>query len=283
MKRTILILLLSGLVLSIFAFAHSVQARVAIGSRSDEVKAIQEILKSDPEIYPEGYVTGYFGSLTEKAIKKLQKRCGLPETGIVDEATEKCLFPVFEIKVVSPNGGEVWERNQIQTIQWDVIETTTPSSGGIKPYPFWKKASIDLFRRVAKTIPCPPGETCNIEETVFVRHIATVDLFDKVYSWNITNDIKNGKDYVIRISSGKGIIPIVLEKEVLKQEEIWPVPPKPTWIKWDESDRTFEITGEITPECPTCPVCPNSEEIIASLTRIIEELQKLIASLRTSR
>ena len=107
MKQRILILLLSGLVLSVFAFAHPAQARVAIGSRSDEVKAIQEILKSDPEIYPEGYVTGYFGSLTEKAIKKIQKRCGLLETGIVDEATEKCLFPVFEIKVVSPNGGEV--------------------------------------------------------------------------------------------------------------------------------------------------------------------------------
>ena len=81
MKKAFLIYLIVTLFLGFFFVVFPSQARVAIGSRSDEVKIIQEILKSDPQIYPEGYVTGYFGAFTEKAIKKLQKKCGLPETG----------------------------------------------------------------------------------------------------------------------------------------------------------------------------------------------------------
>lgn len=43
------------------------------GMRGEDVTLLQEFLATDPEIYPEGYVTGYFGKLTEKAIKKFQK------------------------------------------------------------------------------------------------------------------------------------------------------------------------------------------------------------------
>ncbi len=44
------------------------------GDIGEEVKQLQEFLKSYPEIYPEGLVTGYFGPLTEKAIKKFQEK-----------------------------------------------------------------------------------------------------------------------------------------------------------------------------------------------------------------
>lgn len=290
MKKINSTLLLFALILTFLGLGWVASARVAIGSRSDEVKEIQEILKTDPDIYPEGYVTGYFGSLTEKAIRKLQKRCGLPETGELDDATEKCIYPIdYKVKVAYPNGGEVLDRNTIQTIKWEVIE---PGVSAQEIKPFWPKASIDLFRRVAITMPCAPGETCEpVEKSVFVKHIATVNLFDQTYSWKITPDISNGTGYAIRISLGKKIVTVwyreIIGQSLPSASEIWPQPAPPivvppSQIIWDESDGTFEITGEITPECPTCPVCPNSEEIIASLTRIIEELQKLIASLRTS-
>ena len=190
--KKISVLLLLSLVLTSIGFSYIADARgVAIGSRSDEVKNIQEILKEDSGIYPEGYVTGYFGPLTEKAIKKLQKRCGLPETGELDDATEKCIYPInYKVTVVSPNGGEVWDKNTIQTIKWEITEPTTT----VKP--FWPKASIDLFKRV--TSSCPASETtCTQTETsVFVRHIATVNLSDKSYSWKINSSIANSKDYV---------------------------------------------------------------------------------------
>ena len=57
------------------------------GMTSEEVKKLQEILATDPDIYPEGHITGYFGSLTEKAVKRLQKKMCLEEVGIVGPKT----------------------------------------------------------------------------------------------------------------------------------------------------------------------------------------------------
>jgi peptidoglycan hydrolase-like protein with peptidoglycan-binding domain len=63
------------------------KVQLAPGSESDDVKTLQRILKSDPMIYPEGLVTGYFGSLTEKAVMRFQEKHGLKATGRVDETT----------------------------------------------------------------------------------------------------------------------------------------------------------------------------------------------------
>jgi len=288
MIKKISVLFLLSLIITSLAFSYIADAKgVAIGSRSDEVKSIQEILKEDSDIYPEGYVTGYYGPLTEKAIKKLQKKCGLPETGELDDATEKCIYPVnYKVTVVSPNGGEVWNKNTIQTIKWDVTEPDITIQS-IKPV--WPKASIDLFRKVAVTVPCAPtATTCPpVEQSVFVKHIATVNLFNKSYSWKVKSDIPNSKDYIIRISIGKNIASLWRwEKDqgnLPSSSEVWPSTTPSTWINWDESNGVFEITGTISPECPTCPVCPSTqklEQAIAILQNMIAELQKAIALLK---
>ena len=293
MIKKVFIVFLLAIVITSVGFSYIADARgVAIGSRSEEVKAIQEILKEDSDIYPEGYVTGYYGSLTEKAIKKLQKRCGLPETGELDDATEKCIYPInYKVTVVSPNGGEVWDRSTIQTIKWDVTEPEV-SIQNIRP--IWPKASNDLFKRVKSIIACPPCPTgaecfCNPNEeiSVFVKHIATVNLFDKSYSWKVASDIPNSKDYVVRISIGKNIAPLWRweNNEVIQPPatDIWPSPVPPTGMNWDESDKVFEIIGTITPGCPTCPTYPSNqklEQAIIILQNMIAELQKAIALLK---
>lgn len=66
------------------------------GVASDEVRDIQELLATDPSIYPEGYTTGYFGPLTREAIKRFQKRYGLEETGEIDDETKELLEEYFE-------------------------------------------------------------------------------------------------------------------------------------------------------------------------------------------
>ncbi len=63
---------------------------LAVGAKDDDVKKIQEILASDPTLFGVA-PTGYFGPLTEAAIKKFQERYGLPVTGIVDEATREVM------------------------------------------------------------------------------------------------------------------------------------------------------------------------------------------------
>ena len=59
------------------------------GVSGNEVKEVQKFLKQFSEIYPEGLVTGYYGPLTEKAVKKFQEREGLAATGKIDEITRK--------------------------------------------------------------------------------------------------------------------------------------------------------------------------------------------------
>ena len=43
-----------------------------IGSRSSEVTRLQELLAKDSSLYPQKIVSGYYGQLTEAAIKKLK-------------------------------------------------------------------------------------------------------------------------------------------------------------------------------------------------------------------
>ncbi|MEK7481105.1 MAG: peptidoglycan-binding protein [Patescibacteria group bacterium] len=51
------------------------------GQESEEVRTLQEFLAKDPSIYPEGLVTGFFGSLTEKAVQRFQEKHGIVSAG----------------------------------------------------------------------------------------------------------------------------------------------------------------------------------------------------------
>src|SRR3989344_9349368 len=57
------------------------------GMTGNDVKELQEFLKKFPDIYPEGLVTGYFGPLTETAVKKLQEKQGIETVGVVGPKT----------------------------------------------------------------------------------------------------------------------------------------------------------------------------------------------------
>lgn len=66
-----------------------------IGTRdattNGEVTKLQKFLKLDNEVYPSGNVTGYFGILTDKAIKQFQFKYGLPNTGLVGPLTRNLI------------------------------------------------------------------------------------------------------------------------------------------------------------------------------------------------
>ena len=57
------------------------------GIKNNEVKALQEFLKQSPDIYPEGLVTGYFGPLTEAAVKRFQAKNSIESIGVVGPKT----------------------------------------------------------------------------------------------------------------------------------------------------------------------------------------------------
>ncbi len=57
------------------------------GMTGEDVTLLQQILATDPDVYPEGLVTGYFGPLTRNAVKRFQKIAGLDQVGLVGPQT----------------------------------------------------------------------------------------------------------------------------------------------------------------------------------------------------
>jgi len=61
---------------------------LAQGATGDDVKQLQEFLKTFTGAYPDGLITGYFGPLTEAAVKKFQDQNGIESVGIVGPKTQ---------------------------------------------------------------------------------------------------------------------------------------------------------------------------------------------------
>jgi len=70
------------------------------GASDIEVEHLQQVLAADEVLYPEKLITGYFGDLTEKALKRFQEKHNLSQTGITDEATQKKLTMISGSQVV---------------------------------------------------------------------------------------------------------------------------------------------------------------------------------------
>lgn len=276
------------MVLSVAGLALPAQAKVfpstlKSGSTGDYVSDLQQILKSDSTIYPEGLVTGYFGKLTEEAVKKLQKKYGLPETGVVDDTTQEIIFPqTVEITVVTPNGGESWDKKDIHNILWKstigpmmsktVSGGTSTGAVASSMVPFFPRASIDLIKD---------------SDTSYRYHVATVSLYQSQYPWKISGNIPEGSDYRVRISTG-GDVPCVYRMEGKTDTSIMPYPcplsaAYPIYSESDASDNPFAITG-VTPPSPEIIAklktqVAQIENALNNLLRQVQELKSLIESL----
>lgn len=55
--------------------------RLTRGVTSSDIRELQKILATDPEVYPEGIVSGYYGPLTVKSVKKFQEKHGIAKAG----------------------------------------------------------------------------------------------------------------------------------------------------------------------------------------------------------
>lgn len=74
-----------------------------LGDKNSDVMRLQSFLASDKALYPEGVVSGFFGSLTKEAVKRFQAKYKLPVTGYVGPLTRAKLAEVFgKILPVAP-------------------------------------------------------------------------------------------------------------------------------------------------------------------------------------
>ncbi len=76
-----------------------ITSQLDLGSRGENVTNLQMFLAANPSIYPEGMVTGYYGPLTEAAIKRFQSQYGIDSVGRVGPLT------MAKINNLIANGG----------------------------------------------------------------------------------------------------------------------------------------------------------------------------------
>ena len=65
------------------ALIKQITKQLIKGMKNDEVRNLQEFLAQDKEIYPEGLITDYYGSLTQKAVQRFQKKYSIAKEGDV--------------------------------------------------------------------------------------------------------------------------------------------------------------------------------------------------------
>ena len=77
--------------------ADSLYRQLQLGMSGADVSSLQTFLAQDNTIYPQGLVTGYFGSLTKSAVSNFQARNGISSIGRVGPAT----LPVINAQMLS--------------------------------------------------------------------------------------------------------------------------------------------------------------------------------------
>jgi len=90
--KVALIIFLNLIIIGIFSkfmFVDSYQVLSKVGSRGSEVTAIQQALK-DRGLFNSD-ITGYYGSITQTAVKKFQQQKGLVVDGIAGPNTLRAL------------------------------------------------------------------------------------------------------------------------------------------------------------------------------------------------
>ena len=89
MRKTLYFLTLAA-VFSLASFAYAMHPvrlcpaftrTLVLGSRGEDIKMLQSVLSGDPGVYPERFITGYFGKLTEKAVQRFQAKYGVISLG----------------------------------------------------------------------------------------------------------------------------------------------------------------------------------------------------------
>lgn len=198
---------LRGEVVKVEEQIEKLTKNLKFGSKDKEVETLQEFLKQDPEVYPEGLVTGYYGALTERAVKKFQEKNGIEAIGVVGPKTLEKINKVIEekkvvstsipipvqkpvpaissfITVLSPNGGEVWTKGSAHILQW--------------------KSSSDInsvYIKLRKGNDTYPGT-----EGIVSPGVSNAGTNPGSHLWTIPTTLPDGNDYAIRIIDQTGAV-----------------------------------------------------------------------------
>ena len=93
-----------------------------LGVENNDVTRLQLLLSGDKEVYPEAKVTGYYGSLTKRAVERFQEKYGVASAGVLGfgrlgPKTRAKLAEVFggEAPIAMPKAPEVAQPSPVAT------------------------------------------------------------------------------------------------------------------------------------------------------------------------
>ncbi|MEI6552933.1 MAG: peptidoglycan-binding protein [bacterium] len=96
-------------IIPIVANAQTLTRQLQVGSTGSDVSELQTFLAQDPTIYPQGLVTGYFGSLTKAAVSRFQSQNGISMVGRVGPIT----LAAINSQIALGGGGTIGDAPQI--------------------------------------------------------------------------------------------------------------------------------------------------------------------------
>jgi peptidoglycan hydrolase-like protein with peptidoglycan-binding domain len=109
------------------ASAATLVRQLEVGSRGQDVSDLQMFLAKDSSIYPQGLVTGYFGSMTKSAVINFQNRNGISAVGRVGPITLAAINFQMNGDNSSPsiNSVNVTPGNNSATVSWNTNENSS--------------------------------------------------------------------------------------------------------------------------------------------------------------
>jgi hypothetical protein len=154
--RLCVLLIISFAIIPVAAFAQTdvniIQfgSTIHIGDRGDRVKVLQTLLASDPTIYPEGLVTGYYGPLTASAVSRYQQAHDLEQVGNVGPKTLVLI--------------NAWLRQQ--------ESATQTAASNFTQCPVTKQGTTTMMRWPSN-VPCPSNTASIVNTTLPVAPAAS--------------------------------------------------------------------------------------------------------------
>lgn len=113
--------------------AASFYRQMQFGMSGSDISALQSFLALDNTIYPQGLVTGYFGSLTKSAVSNFQARNGISTVGRVGPVTLAAINAQMNNNGVTSLDGKMRVIEQVYvnttnsqaTVSWNTGEGST--------------------------------------------------------------------------------------------------------------------------------------------------------------
>lgn len=140
-----------------------ISGQMGIGASGSDVINLQTFLASNPYMYPEGIVSGYYGNLTANAVARFQSTYGISAIGRVGPATlgkiNNLIATGYGIDISAP---------MINNLSW----VTTKNSAGIS----WNTSEMAKGKVYYSEIPLQVNETnSNFAEPSILSSVAVIE------------------------------------------------------------------------------------------------------------